>query len=85
MDGTLCEPQTWIFARMRAVLGIDKNIDILEHIESLSQDDQLAADESIKAIEREAMACSYCANSAKCSADLLSTRWRWLRSPGFYL
>ena len=55
MDGTLCEPQTWMFARMRGALGIDKSVDILEHIESLPLDQQPVAEEAIRAVEREAM------------------------------
>ncbi|KYK60690.1 HAD-like domain protein [Drechmeria coniospora] len=56
MDGTLCEPQTYMFAEMRAALGIPKSIDILQHIESLPEPQQAAATESIRAIERRAMA-----------------------------
>jgi hypothetical protein len=55
MDGTLCEPQTWMFARMRKALGIDKSVDILEHIEALPPDEQVVAEEAIRAVEREAM------------------------------
>lgn len=55
MDGTLCEPQTWMFVQMRNILGIDKSVDILEHIESLPLDQQGVAEEAIRAIEREAM------------------------------
>jgi hypothetical protein len=55
MDGTLCEPQIWMFTKMRQTLGISKAIDILDHIQSLSPEDQHTAEESIKAIEREAM------------------------------
>ncbi|KAL7275213.1 hypothetical protein RUND412_001862 [Rhizina undulata] len=56
VDGTLCEPQTWMFARMRATLGITKSVDILEHIYSLPSDEQPTAMESVRDIEREAMA-----------------------------
>lgn len=45
-----------MFAEMRAALGIPKSVDILEHIESLPAPQQLAATESIRAIERRAMA-----------------------------
>lgn len=55
MDGTLCEPQTWMFKRMRDALGIHKGIDILDHIESLPSHEQTAAEESIRDVEREAM------------------------------
>jgi len=40
---------------MRNTLGIDKSVDILEHIESLPLDQQAAAEEAIRAVEREAM------------------------------
>ncbi|KAK3402787.1 HAD-like domain-containing protein [Sordaria brevicollis] len=57
MDGTLCEPQTYMFALMRSSLSIPKSVDILEHIYSLpTTTAQAAAMESIRAIEREAMA-----------------------------
>ncbi|UNI15733.1 hypothetical protein JDV02_002239 [Purpureocillium takamizusanense] len=55
MDGTLCEPQTHMFGEMRAALGIDKGIDILEHIEQLPPAAQPAAIEAIRAVERRAM------------------------------
>ncbi|KAF7858423.1 hypothetical protein EAF04_009024 [Stromatinia cepivora] len=55
MDGTLCEPQTYMFGQMRNALGIDKTIDILDHIYSLPVSDQEAAHEKIRTIEREAM------------------------------
>ncbi|KAL8418437.1 hypothetical protein RB594_001869 [Gaeumannomyces avenae] len=42
VDGTLCKPQNYMFAEMRAVLGIQKSVDIL-------------AMESIRSIERTAM------------------------------
>ncbi|KAL8305454.1 hypothetical protein RB597_003739 [Gaeumannomyces tritici] len=42
VDGTLCKPQNYMFAEMRAVLGIPKSVDIL-------------AMESIRSIERTAM------------------------------
>ncbi|PNY25093.1 putative hydrolase [Tolypocladium capitatum] len=55
MDGTLCEPQTYMFGEMRAALGIPSSIDILQHIESLPPSQQPAAVESIRAIERRVM------------------------------
>ncbi|KAF8308975.1 haloacid dehalogenase-like hydrolase [Clavulina sp. PMI_390] len=55
MDGTLCEPQTWMFRRMRDALGIDKSVDILDHIEALPLDRQAAAEEGVRKVEREAM------------------------------
>ncbi|KAK2592780.1 hypothetical protein QQS21_009523 [Conoideocrella luteorostrata] len=56
MDGTLCEPQNYMFADMRAALNIPKSTDILGHIESLPPASQPAAIEAIRAIERKAMA-----------------------------
>ncbi|KAI0536962.1 HAD-like protein [Xylaria digitata] len=57
VDGTLCLPQNYMFAQMRAVLGIPKSIDILTHISSLPTiPEQEEAMEAIRAIEREAMA-----------------------------
>lgn len=58
MDGTLCEPQQWMFSRMREALGIDKSIDILDHIEALPADKQPAAEEAIRSVEREGMVSS---------------------------
>ncbi|KJZ78243.1 hypothetical protein HIM_02281 [Hirsutella minnesotensis 3608] len=55
MDGTLCEPQTYMFAEMRAALGIAKTIDILHHVDALPPDQQPAAFEAIRDIERRAM------------------------------
>ena len=46
-----------MFGQMRAVLGIPKSVDILEHIYALpTTEAQAAAMESIRGIEREAMA-----------------------------
>ncbi|GAB7341351.1 hypothetical protein MBLNU457_7611t2 [Dothideomycetes sp. NU457] len=56
MDGTLCEPQNYMFGEMRSALGITKSVDILEHIYSLPESEQQAAHDKIQAIEREAMA-----------------------------
>ncbi|CRK41095.1 hypothetical protein BN1723_005033 [Verticillium longisporum] len=57
VDGTLCEPQTYMFGQMRDALGITKSVDILDHIYSLpTPEAQEKAMESIRAIEREAMA-----------------------------
>ena len=50
------EPQTYMFSDMRNVLGITKETDILEHIESLPSDQKATALEAIRAIERKAMA-----------------------------
>lgn len=62
MDGTLCEPQNYMFGQMRAALGITKATDILDHIYSLPQSqkegevgEQEIAMEKVRAIEREAM------------------------------
>ncbi|PYH84108.1 HAD superfamily hydrolase [Aspergillus uvarum CBS 121591] len=56
VDGTLCLPQNYMFAEMRAVLNIDKRTDILHHIAGLpTAAAQLEAADKIKAIEREAM------------------------------
>ncbi|KAK5722154.1 hypothetical protein LTR17_014346 [Elasticomyces elasticus] len=56
MDGTLCEPQNYMFAQMREAVGITKEVDILDHIHSLSASEQESAFAKIQAIEREAMA-----------------------------
>ena len=48
-------PQTWMFGQMRSALGIDKRVDILDHIHSLPTSEQEAAQEKIRAIERSAM------------------------------
>ncbi|OHE94006.1 haloacid dehalogenase-like hydrolase [Colletotrichum orchidophilum] len=57
VDGTLCEPQTYMFGEMRQALGITKSVDILDHVYSLStQEAQETAMESIRQIERSAMA-----------------------------
>ncbi|KAK4626187.1 hypothetical protein CLAFUW4_04617 [Fulvia fulva] len=55
MDGTLCEPQNYMFGEMRAALGIDKGIDILDHMHSLPEPQQSEAFDKIKEIERTAM------------------------------
>jgi phosphoglycolate phosphatase-like HAD superfamily hydrolase len=44
-----------MFGQMRAALRIPKSVDILHHLESLPRDQQPAAQESIRAIESEAM------------------------------
>ncbi|KAK0615445.1 putative uncharacterized hydrolase [Lasiodiplodia hormozganensis] len=56
VDGTLCEPQNYMFGEMRAALGIDKSTDILDHIYELPSEEQDPAFEKIRAIERRAMA-----------------------------
>ncbi|EAW10751.1 putative haloacid dehalogenase-like hydrolase [Aspergillus clavatus NRRL 1] len=56
VDGTLCLPQNYMFAEMRAALGIDKKVDILHHIRQLpTHEERTAAAEKVKAVEREAM------------------------------
>lgn len=57
VDGTLCLPQNYMFGEMRKALDIPKAIDILEHIQSLSDDPkaQAKAVKAIKEIESKAM------------------------------
>ncbi|KAH7136153.1 HAD-like domain-containing protein [Dendryphion nanum] len=55
VDGTLCLPQTYMFAEMRAALSIQKPTDILDHIYSLPEPEQEIAQEKIRQIERTAM------------------------------
>jgi len=55
VDGTLCQPQNYMFKLMRDALGIDKSVDILDHCHSLPSAEEAAALEKIRAIEREAM------------------------------
>ncbi|KAE9377945.1 HAD-like protein [Stipitochalara longipes BDJ] len=55
VDGTLCLPQNYMFQLMRQALGIDKSVDILDHCHSLPPDEEAAALDKIRAIEREAM------------------------------
>ncbi|RDA87129.1 hypothetical protein CP532_4247 [Ophiocordyceps camponoti-leonardi (nom. inval.)] len=55
MDGTLCQPQTYMFAEMRTALGIASSVDILHHIEGLPLHRQPAAADAIRAIETRAM------------------------------
>ncbi|KAG9238095.1 HAD-like domain-containing protein [Amylocarpus encephaloides] len=56
VDGTLCLQQNYMFTEMRRVLDIHKSTDILDHIHSLPEPSQSQAQESIRAIERKAMA-----------------------------
>ncbi|CAK3946450.1 uncharacterized hydrolase YOR131C [Lecanosticta acicola] len=56
MDGTLCEPQNYMFGEMRAALGISKQVDILDHIHALSEPEQTEAFAKVQDIERTAMA-----------------------------
>ncbi|EGX91399.1 HAD superfamily hydrolase, putative [Cordyceps militaris CM01] len=56
MDGTLCEPQNYMFGEMRAALGITKAVDIIDHMNSLPEAEQPAAHAAVQAIERTAMA-----------------------------
>ncbi|KAF2686054.1 HAD-like protein [Lentithecium fluviatile CBS 122367] len=55
VDGTLCLPQTYMFAEMRSTLNIPKSVDILDHIYSLPDGEQEIAHEKVRAIERRAM------------------------------
>lgn len=55
VDGTLCEPQNYMFAEMRAALNITKGTDILDHIYTLPDDEQETAMEKVRNIERKAM------------------------------
>ncbi|KAF3915930.1 hypothetical protein AA313_de0205591 [Arthrobotrys entomopaga] len=64
VDGTLCLPQSWMFAEMRRQLGITKGTDILDHILALPDDniveghgksEQEVAFEKIRGVERQAM------------------------------
>ncbi|OTB09262.1 hypothetical protein M426DRAFT_316550 [Hypoxylon sp. CI-4A] len=57
VDGTLCQPQNHMFTEMRQVLDIPRSTDILDHIYALpTPEQQEAAMESIRAIERASMA-----------------------------
>ncbi|KAI1178541.1 HAD-like protein [Nemania sp. FL0916] len=57
VDGTLCLPQNYMFAQMRAVLSIPRTTDILAHIVGLpTAAERETAMEAIRSIEREAMA-----------------------------
>ncbi|KAL3424594.1 had superfamily [Phlyctema vagabunda] len=55
VDGTLCEPQTYMFAEMRSAVGIPGKEDILEYIYTLSAKEQEEAMCKIREIERTAM------------------------------
>ncbi|KAK6521464.1 hypothetical protein TWF506_001677 [Arthrobotrys conoides] len=63
VDGTLCLPQSWMFAEMRRQLGITKGTDILDHVLGLpdtvpeggGKSEQEVGFEKIRAVEREAM------------------------------
>ena len=48
-------PQTYMFGQMREALGITKSVDILEHVESLPEDEQSKALSAIRHVESEAM------------------------------
>ncbi|KAF2404043.1 HAD-like protein [Trichodelitschia bisporula] len=57
VDGTLCEPQNYMFAQMRAALGIPRTTDILDHIYALpTPEAQETAMAAVRTIESEAMA-----------------------------
>ncbi|ORY83885.1 HAD-like domain-containing protein [Protomyces lactucae-debilis] len=55
MDGTLTKPQTYMFKEMRDALKITKEQDILGSIEALPSEEQEAAHDKIRDIERNAM------------------------------
>ncbi|OQD74684.1 hypothetical protein PENDEC_c010G00985 [Penicillium decumbens] len=56
VDGTLCLPQHHMFSEMREALGIDRSVDILDHIRHLpTAEDQAAAVAKVQAVERRAM------------------------------
>lgn len=55
MDGTLCLPQTYMFKEMRDALGIDKSVDILDHVHSLPPHEEQVAQEKLQEIEKRAM------------------------------
>ncbi|CAN8106170.1 unnamed protein product [Discula destructiva] len=56
VDGTLCQPQNYMFAQMRTALGITAPTDILDHIYSLpTPAAREEAMDSVRAIERTAM------------------------------
>lgn len=51
VDGTLCEPQNYMFTEMRSKLGITKGEDILDHVYSLSGTKQKEAHKIIEDVE----------------------------------
>lgn len=55
MDGTLCEPQNYMFGQMREALQIDKGTDILDHIHALPEKEQKEAFQKVQDIESDAM------------------------------
>lgn len=56
MDGTLCLPQTWMFAEMRSAIGLtDKSKDILAFIAEMSEAEQAEAHAKLEQVEKKAM------------------------------
>ena len=56
MDGTLTEPQPWMFLKMRSALGIAPDADILAHVAGIeAKPAQAAAMALVERIESEAM------------------------------
>lgn len=56
MDGTLCLPQTWMFAEMRSAIGLtDKSKDILAFIAEMSEAEQAEANAKLEQVEKKAM------------------------------
>ncbi|KAF2138504.1 uncharacterized protein K452DRAFT_290644 [Aplosporella prunicola CBS 121167] len=56
VDGTLCEPQNYMFAEMRTALSIPPKADILTHIAKLPPSNRADAENTVRAIEARAMA-----------------------------
>lgn len=52
VDGTLCEPQNYMFTEMRSKLGITKGEDILDHVYGLSGEKQKEAHKIIEDVVR---------------------------------
>jgi len=63
-----------IAEEMRDALGIDKSIDILDHIASLPNDKQQGAHDKIQAVERRAMKVQKPQPGLKELMDYLDTR-----------
>lgn len=56
MDGTLCLPQTWMFAEMRSAIGLtDKSKDVLAFIAEMSEAEQAEANAKLEQVEKKAM------------------------------
>ncbi|THX34989.1 HAD-like protein [Aureobasidium pullulans] len=55
VDGTLCEPQNYMFSLMRKNLNISAGQDILDHVYSLPEAEQKEAHRKIEEVESDAM------------------------------